>query len=75
MNNPNCSIDDILDAIDAETRDIPHPATGCSTSASGAYWDSFDCQIQCEEYYRVTGYGEGTYNAIQEYLSEQSALC
>ena len=67
------TIDDILDDIDAETADIHHPAIGESTSVAGTYWDSFDCQIQCEEYYRVVGYDEGTYDAIQEYLSEQQS--
>lgn len=67
----NRTIDDILDAIDAETKDFETADDDTPASATGAYWDSFDCQIQCEEYYRYAGYGEDTYNAIQEYLSEQ----
>lgn len=57
----NQTIDNVLGPIDSDTRDI-----SCKP-ASGAYWDSFDCQIQCEESYRYLGYDEDTYEAIQEY--------
>ena len=58
------TIDDILADIDHETHDTHN-------SVAGTYWDSFDCQIQCEEFNPAYGYGEDTYFAIQEYLAEQ----
>ena len=61
------TIDSVLGPVETQT------SPSRNKQAKSDYWDSFDCQIQCEEYERYMGYGEDTYNAIQEYLSEQNS--
>lgn len=40
------------------------------------YYDSFDCQVQCEEYYNDDYYGIYCYNANEDYdLARQMQEC